>query len=85
MASGHVPDKIYEEGRPHFSEKGLSDLTLAVVAINGWNRMNIAARIVLLLKVIGSFQSKGLGLPQTVRVRDGNLSEQMTMPGVLHP
>ena len=46
ITSGHVPDKVYEEVRPHFSEKELSDLTLAVVAINGWNRMNIAARIV---------------------------------------
>jgi AhpD family alkylhydroperoxidase len=41
---GHVTDQIYEEVRPHFSEKELSDLTLAVVAINGWNRLNISAR-----------------------------------------
>src|SRR5438309_8559929 len=46
IANGHVPDEIYEEVRPHFSEKELSDLTLAIVTINGWNRLNISARTV---------------------------------------
>jgi alkylhydroperoxidase family enzyme len=41
-----VPDAVYEEARLHFSEKELSDLTLAVAAINAWNRLCIAARIV---------------------------------------
>src|SRR5438876_6839484 len=39
IADGHVPDALYEEVRPHFSEKELSDLTLAVAAINAWNRL----------------------------------------------
>jgi len=43
ITSGHLPDEVYEEVRQHFNEKELSDLTLAVVAINGWNPMNIAA------------------------------------------
>ena len=34
------------ELREHFSEDDLAHLTLAVVAINGWNRMNVAARTV---------------------------------------
>ncbi len=46
VADGRVPDEVYENVRQHFSEKELADLTLAVVAINGWNRLNIAARIV---------------------------------------
>jgi AhpD family alkylhydroperoxidase len=46
ITNGHVPDEVYEEVRPHFSEKELSDLTLAIVAINGWNRLNISARTV---------------------------------------
>ncbi len=46
LNEGHVPDKVYEEARKVFSEKELADLTLAVVAINGWNRLNIAARTV---------------------------------------
>ena len=44
VSEGHVPDSVYNEVRPHFNEKELSDLTLAVVAINGWNRLAIAAR-----------------------------------------
>jgi AhpD family alkylhydroperoxidase len=46
ITEGHVPDEVYERVRRHFNEKELSDLTLAVVAINGWNRLNIAARTV---------------------------------------
>jgi AhpD family alkylhydroperoxidase len=46
VADGHVPDAVYDQVRPHFSEKELSDLTLAVAAINAWNRLSIAARIV---------------------------------------
>jgi len=44
IADGHVPDEVYEEVRPHFTEKELADLTLAVVSINGWNRLAIASR-----------------------------------------
>ncbi len=40
----YVPDEVYEEAKKHFNEKELADLTLAVVAINGWNRLAIAAR-----------------------------------------
>ena len=46
ITAGHVPDEIYEEVRPHFSEKDLADLTLAVAAINAWNRLAIASRAV---------------------------------------
>jgi AhpD family alkylhydroperoxidase len=46
IAQDHVPDAVYQEARSHFSEKELSDLTLALAAINAWNRLSIAARIV---------------------------------------
>ena len=46
IREGHVPDEVYETTRQHFSEQELSDLTLAVVAINGWNRLSIALRVV---------------------------------------
>jgi alkylhydroperoxidase family enzyme len=46
IAEGHASDQVYEEVRSCFSEKELSDLTLAVAAINAWNRLSIAARIV---------------------------------------
>jgi AhpD family alkylhydroperoxidase len=46
VAGDHVPDAVLEDVRPHFTEKELSDLTLAVAAINAWNRLSIAARLV---------------------------------------
>ena len=33
---------LYEEARRTFGERDLADLTLAVVAINGWNRFRVA-------------------------------------------
>ena len=46
VTEGHVPDAVYEQARQHFSEQELADLTLSVVAINGWNRISIAFRVV---------------------------------------
>jgi AhpD family alkylhydroperoxidase len=46
VASGHVPDAVHERARAQFSEKELADLTLAVAAINAWNRLSIAGRLV---------------------------------------
>ncbi len=46
-----VPDEVYERARRSFSEKELVALTMTMVAINGWNRMNIAFRT-----VAGSYQ-----------------------------
>ena len=47
----HVPDDVYQAARRHFSEKELVDLTLAVIAINGWNRLSISYR-----RVAGTYQ-----------------------------
>ncbi len=44
LAGHKVPDDVYAQARQHFDEKALVDLTLAVIAINGWNRMNVAFR-----------------------------------------
>ena len=45
IATTHdVPDEVYLPVRAQFDEKELVDLTLAVIAINGWNRMNVAFR-----------------------------------------
>jgi AhpD family alkylhydroperoxidase len=46
ISVGHVPDAVYEEVRAHFSEKEMCDLTLAVAAINAWNRLAISSRTV---------------------------------------
>lgn len=40
-----VADEIYERVRTQLSEKEISDLTFSVIAINAWNRVNIAFRI----------------------------------------
>ena len=51
ISQNHVPDEVYELARQYFGEKELVDLTLAVVAINGWNRLAISFR-----KVPGTYQ-----------------------------
>ena len=40
----HVPDSVYESVRQHFTEPELVNLSLAIVAINGWNRLAIGFR-----------------------------------------
>lgn len=42
IADGGISDEVYERARRQFSEKELVDLTLAVIAIHGWNRLTIA-------------------------------------------
>lgn len=37
-----VPDEVFAQARKQFSEQELADLTLAVIVINGWNRLNVA-------------------------------------------
>jgi len=46
LPSQGVPDDIYERVRTQYSEKELSDLTFLVGAINSWNRLNVAFRMV---------------------------------------
>jgi hypothetical protein len=42
----HVPDEVYEFAHCHFKDKELVELTLAIIAINGWNRLAISFRTV---------------------------------------
>lgn len=44
ISESHAPDDVYEEVRRHFDEQELVNLTMAIVAINGWNRLAIAFR-----------------------------------------
>jgi AhpD family alkylhydroperoxidase len=46
LTGGDVPDEVYEQARSQFSPDELASLTLATVAINSWNRLNIAFRTV---------------------------------------
>lgn len=55
IGEGHVPDDVFERVRAHFSEEELVKLTLAIVAINGWNRFAIAFR-----SVPGSYQPQAV-------------------------
>ena len=51
-----MPDELYAQVQQQFNEKAMVDLTLAIIAINGWNRLAIPFR-----SEVGSYQ------PATVR------------------
>jgi len=44
LENNNVPDEVYEEALSQFSEEELVDLTMAVIGINSWNRLNVAFR-----------------------------------------
>lgn len=46
LQPGFVPDEVFEEARREFSEAELVNLTLAIAAINSWNRLSISFRVV---------------------------------------
>ncbi len=51
ISQAGVPDGVYQQARAQFSEKELVDLTLALIAINGWNRLAIGFGA-----LVGSYQ-----------------------------
>ena len=44
VSTNDLPDELYAEVREHFDEKATVELTLAIIAINGWNRLVKACR-----------------------------------------
>jgi AhpD family alkylhydroperoxidase len=46
ISEGHASEPVYQETRQRFSEEELVNLTIAIVTINGWNRLAIAFRMV---------------------------------------
>jgi AhpD family alkylhydroperoxidase len=44
LTNQEVPDEVYDQARAELSDKELAQLTLAIVVINGWNRLNVAYR-----------------------------------------
>lgn len=44
ISQTHVPDDVWEAVKPHFSEQEITDLTLLIIAINGWNRLAVSFR-----------------------------------------
>jgi AhpD family alkylhydroperoxidase len=51
ISEEHAPEDVFEQARSQFSEEELVNLTLAVVVINGWNRLSIAFK-----KPAGTYQ-----------------------------
>ena len=46
VGESNVPDAVYLSARACFSEVELVNLTMAIIAINGWNRLAVAFRMV---------------------------------------
>lgn len=44
VEQSQVPDSVYDEVRAQFTEAEIVELSLAIVAINGWNRLMVAFR-----------------------------------------
>jgi len=53
LSDDGVPDVVYEQVRDQFTEAELVRLTMAVIAINGWYRLNVSFRT-----VPGGYQSQ---------------------------
>ena len=56
ITEGHAPDEVYDEVRQEFGEEELVNLSLAIITINGWNRLAIGFR-----KIPGEYQSHKIG------------------------
>jgi AhpD family alkylhydroperoxidase len=53
IADGPISDELYAEVSQHFAAPELMDLLLAIVTINGWNRIAITFQ-----SPVGGYQSK---------------------------
>lgn len=47
ITNGHVPDEVYKNAEAHLTPNELAAVIMAVVAINGWNRIAITTRMPL--------------------------------------
>ncbi|MGA7615938.1 MAG: carboxymuconolactone decarboxylase family protein [Thermoanaerobaculia bacterium] len=54
IGRGGVSDALYEEARQYFDEGELVNLTMAVITINGWNRLAISFRT-----EVGGYEPRG--------------------------
>lgn len=54
ISQTHAPDDVFEEVRRHFNEQEIVGLSMAIVAINAWNRLAIGFRA-----VPGTYQPQG--------------------------
>lgn len=60
VQQGHVPEDVFDTMCKHFTDEQLVNLTLAIAAINAWNRMQIAFRA-----VPGKYQPSALRMEKT--------------------
>lgn len=44
LSETRAPDDVYQKVCQHFSEKETVDLTMAIITINGWNRLAVSFR-----------------------------------------
>jgi AhpD family alkylhydroperoxidase len=44
IADDHVPDEVWDEAAKEFSTEELAGVLMAIVTINGWNRIAISSR-----------------------------------------
>jgi AhpD family alkylhydroperoxidase len=58
IADTHVPDEAWADVREHFSATELMALTMAIVTINGWNRIAVSFR-----KPVGGYAPGATGRP----------------------
>jgi AhpD family alkylhydroperoxidase len=56
ITEGGAPDEVYAEVRKEFGEKELVNLSLAIITVNGWNRLAIGFR-----KIPGEYQPHKIG------------------------
>jgi alkylhydroperoxidase family enzyme len=56
ITEGHAPDEVYAEVRKAFGGEELVNLSLAIITINGWNRLAIGFR-----KIPGEYQPHKIG------------------------
>jgi len=63
ISEHEIEDELYAELERHFSPKEIVDLTLAIITINGWNRLSIPFRT-----KVGTYQPR----PAAVRAASGS-------------
>ena len=56
ITEGRAPDEVYAQVRKEFGEEELVNLSLAIITINGWNRLAIGFR-----KIPGEYEPHKIG------------------------
>jgi AhpD family alkylhydroperoxidase len=72
IGRGGVSDALYDEARAQFTDKELVDLTVAVIAINAWNRLAVTFR-----PVVGSYKPASV----STAWRSSRISSEANAPG----